>query len=203
MDEDILKDKDEKHKDQLPAEATQPGVSSCSSPVKEGRRKQDRLKQEIEVLQKDLQEAKGEAEQLKDRWMRAAAELENFKKRSVREREELLKQAQERVVREFLPVLDNLQRALAHANNTEGAGGLLEGIQMIERQFLSALERLGVTPMEVLHQAFDPGRHEAMIQVESEEHEPNTVVQELEKGYLWHGRLLRPAKVAVSKRKSV
>lgn len=195
MDENI------KDQEELQKQDREPNVSGPPSPAKEGRRKQERLKQEIEVLRKELQEAKGEAEQLRDRWMRAVAELENFKKRSARDREELLRQAQERVMREFLPVLDNLQRALAHANNTEGTEGLLEGIQMIERQFISALERLGVTPMEVLHQAFDPGKHEAMMQVESEEHEPNTVVQELEKGYLWQDRLLRPAKVAVSKRK--
>lgn len=196
MDENKVKDQEE-----LQEEVKEQEVSACASPAREGRRRQERLKQEMEVLRKELQEAKSQAEQLKDRWMRAAAELENFKKRSVRDREELLRQAQERVLREFLPVLDNLERALAHANNTEGTEGLLEGIQMIQRQFLSALERLGVTPMEVLHQAFDPGKHEAMMQVESEEYEPNTVVQELEKGYLWQDRLLRAAKVAVSKRK--
>lgn len=196
MDEKTLKEEA-----QLPQDGTRADASDSPSPVKEGRKKQERLKQEIEVLRKDLQEAKVEAEQLKDRWMRAAAELENFKKRSARDREELLRQAQERVIKEFLPVLDNLQRALAHANNQEGTEGLLEGIQMIEKQFISALERLGVSPMEVLHQAFDPGKHEAMMQVETEEYEPNTVVQELEKGYLWNDRLLRPAKVAVSKRK--
>ena len=178
-----------------------PETSTQVPAGKEGRKKLERLKQEIEGLRQSLEETKSQAEQLRDRWMRAVAELDNFKKRSAREREELSRQAQERILRELLPVLDNLQRALAHANNQEGKAGLLEGIQMIERQFLSALERLGVTPMEVLHQSFDPGRHEAMMQVESEEHEPNTVVQELEKGYMWSDRLLRPAKVAVSKRK--
>ncbi len=196
MDDNGLKDQDK-----LQEKAQESESSESDPPVKEGRRKQEKLKQVIEDLRKELEEAKAESEQLRDRWMRAAAELENFRKRSIREREEFLRHAQERVVRELLPVLDNLQRALAHANNMEGTQGLLEGIQMIERQFLSALERLGVTPMEVLHQAFDPLRHEAMMQVESEEHEPNTVVQELEKGYLWNDRLLRPAKVAVSKRK--
>jgi len=196
VDENILKGKDE-----LQEEGREQDASGSPSASKDGRRKHEKLKQEMETLRKDLQEAKQEAEQLKDRWMRAAAELDNYKKRSLRDREDLLRQAQERVIREFLPVLDNLQRALAHANNRESTEGLLEGIQMIERQFLSALEKLGVTPMEVLHQTFDPGKHEAMMQVESEEHEPNTVVQELEKGYLWQDRLLRPAKVAVSKRK--
>ncbi len=156
---------------------------------------------ELEELKRKVEEATALAEELKDKWLRAAAELENFKKRSLREREEMIRQAQESLVREFLPILDNLQRALAHADNQDGAAGLVEGIKMIERQFSSTLERLGVTPIEALHRAFDPGHHEAMIQVESDDYEPNTVVEELEKGYLWHDRLLRPAKVAVSKRK--
>ncbi len=177
--------------------------SAPTSAARDWRKKHERLKQEMEALRRDLQEAKTQMEQLRDKWMRAVAELDNFKKRSARDQEELLRHAQEKVFREFLPILDNLQRALVHANNTQSKEGLLEGIQMIERQFISALERLGVTPMEVLHQAFDPARHEALMQVESEEHEPNTVVQELEKGYLWKERLLRPAKVAVSKRKPV
>lgn len=179
----------------------EPEASASVGSTQEGAKRRARHKEEVEELRRHLEEAKAEAEQLRDRWMRAAAELDNFKKRSVREREELLKQAQEVLIREFLPILDNLQRALAHANNQDGPAGLVEGIQMIERQFLSVLDRLGVTPMETLYQAFDPGRHEAMMRVESEDHEPNIVVQELEKGYLWHDRLLRPAKVAVSKRK--
>lgn len=156
---------------------------------------------ELEELKKRFAEVAAQAEELKDKWLRAAAELENFKRRSLREREEMIRQAQESLIREFLPILDNLQRALAHANNQDGPAGLVEGIRMIERQFSSTLERLGVVPIEALHRAFDPGHHEAMVQVESEEYEPNTVVEELEKGYLWRDRLLRPAKVAVAKRK--
>lgn len=176
------------------------------SPVSVGQgqeavKRKPRLKEEVEELRRLLREAKAEGDQLRDRWMRAAADLDNFRKRSVREREELLRQAQERVIRDFLPVLDNLQRALAHAGNHADPRGLVEGIQMIERQFISVLEKLGVTPLDALNQTFDPGKHEAVMQVESEEHEPNTVVHELEKGYLWQDRLLRPAKVAVSKRK--
>lgn len=155
----------------------------------------------LEELKERIQQLTEEAEQLRDKWLRAVAELDNFRKRSAREREELLRQVQGDVIKEFLPILDNLQRALAHSNNQDGQPGLLEGIKMIERQFSNTLERLGVTPIEALHQAFDPGRHEAMIQVETEEFEPNVVVEELERGYLWHDRLLRPAKVAVSKRK--
>jgi molecular chaperone GrpE len=167
---------------------------------KRSRRGATKLKEENEALVRALSESKAEAEQLRDRWMRAVADLENFRKRSSKEREDFLKFACESLIRDLLPILDNLQRAIAHGGDPNGHANLLEGIQMVERQFNGVLERLGVVPIQSLNREFDPSRHEAMLQVESGGHKPNTIVQELEKGYLLHDRLLRPAKVAVSKR---
>jgi molecular chaperone GrpE len=164
------------------------------------RRAVARLKEEVEILKGEVARLQGEMEQTKDRWMRAVAELENYKKRSAREMEESCRYGNERLLKEVLPILDSMERALAHAQNAENGETFLEGIQMIHRQFLSILERFGVRSVNALNEPFDPSRHEAMIQVESSAHAPNTVVQELEKGYLIHDRLLRPAKVAVSKR---
>ncbi|MGQ9655864.1 MAG: nucleotide exchange factor GrpE [Thermodesulfobacteriota bacterium] len=159
-----------------------------------------RIKEENEALKQQVNQLKGEVEQLRDKWMRAVADLENFKKRSAREREDYCKYASEELLREMLPVVDNLERALNHAGDHEKEEALTEGIQMTLRQFLSVMEKFGVARIQALHEPFDPSRHEAVMQVESADHQPNTVVQELERGYLLHDRLLRPAKVAVSKR---
>jgi molecular chaperone GrpE len=164
------------------------------------RRGGTRLRDQVAALEQRVRELQEEGDKLKDLWMRAAAELENFKKRAAREREDWTKYAAEGVLKEMLPVLDNLERALNHADNQENPEALLDGIRMVHRQFLSILERFGVKSIEALNQTFDPSLHEAMMQVQSEEHDANTVVQELERGYLLHDRLLRPSRVAVSKR---
>lgn len=171
----------------------------ATTEMKKPRRASTRLRDQIEVLNQRVSELQEEGEKLKDQRMRAAAELENYKKRTAREREDWAKYANENLLKEILPILDNLQRALNHADNEDNREALLDGIRMVHRQFLSALEHFGVKPIEALNQPFDPSMHEAMMQVESDEHEPNTVVQELERGYLLHDRLLRPARVAVSK----
>ncbi len=168
--------------------------------AKRSKRGTSKLREENEALKQQVTQLKEEVEQLRDKWMRAVAELENFKKRSAREREDYCKYASEELLREMLPVVDNLQRALNHAGDHEKEGALREGIQMTLRQFHSVMERFGVAQIQALHEPFDPSRHEAVMQVESPDHQPNTVVQELERGYLLHDRLLRPAKVAVSKR---
>jgi len=154
-----------------------------------------KLREEMEELRRAKEEAQSESEQMRDRWMRAVADLDNYKKRASRERDDFFKYANENVAREFLPILDNLQRALAHQKDGNDQRGFLEGIEMIERQFLAALEKMGVTPIQALNQPFDPSRHEAMLQVESGECEPNTVVQELERGYMLHDRLDRKSVV--------
>lgn len=135
-----------------------------------------------------------------DLYLRARADLENYRKRAQREKEDLSRFANENLLREILPVMDNLERALEHARQPDGDdGGLLQGVEMILSQFQRVIEKFGVTPICALGKPFDPARHEALGQVESDEHPPNTVVQELQKGYLLNDRLLRPAMVMVAK----
>jgi molecular chaperone GrpE len=165
-----------------------------------GRRGAAKLREELEALRKEIEQSRQEADQLRDRWMRAAADLENYRKRSAREREELARFAHEGLLKELLPILDNLGRALDHGDNPQAQDGMLEGVRMVQRQFAAALERAGVTPIVALNQPFDPALHEAVMQVDSAGHEPNMVVQEMERGYRLHDRLLRPSKVAVSRR---
>ncbi len=140
-----------------------------------------------------------ELERLQDRLLRVHAEFENYKKRMAREKAEYLRFAREGLILEFLPILDNLERAIDSARAEMGSTPLLEGIEMIARLFRSVLEKAGVTPIEALGRPFDPGFHQAVAQVETSQGEANLVVEEIQKGYLLEGRVLRPAMVKVSR----
>ncbi len=140
-------------------------------------------------------------EEAKDRHLRLLAEFENFKRRSLREHQELRLYASEAVVKELLPTVDNLERALEHARTGEEGGDiekLLEGIELTHRSLLQVLERVGVEVVEALGKTFDPEVHEAIRRAASDEHPTNTVTEEFQRGYKLHDRLLRPALVAVS-----
>jgi molecular chaperone GrpE len=131
----------------------------------------------------------------RDRLLRTAAEFDNFKKRSRRDSRDSARRAEERVVLEFLPVMDNLERAIEHAQTEDQA--LLEGVQMVLKQFLATLEKYEIKPFDSIGQAFSPERHEAVQQMPSE-HPAGAVCQQLQKGYLRGDFLVRPAMVIVS-----
>jgi molecular chaperone GrpE len=154
---------------------------------------------EIETLKQKLEEKEKEAKDVYDRLLRTAADLENFKKRAAREKEDWLKYANEDVIKSILPFLDNLERAVAHAEKARDTGVLIEGIRLTIQQLLQGLTRFGVTPIQAVGNPFDPALHEAMLVVETDQHEPNRVVEEFQKGYLLNDRLLRPSTVSVSK----
>ena len=159
----------------------------------------DAINSELESLRQQLGAKEDEARTTYERLLRQAAELENFKKRSIREREESIRFANETLIRDLLPIIDNLERAVAHAQGGGNGRPLVEGVEMVIRGLLDVLNKYGVTQIQAMGQPFDPVKHEAMAQVESADHEPNTVVEEHHKGYLLHSRLLRPALVSVSK----
>lgn len=153
----------------------------------------------IQQMRQKFEQKEEEARSNYDRFLRERAELENFKKRMQREKAEALRFACEPLIRELLPVVDNLERAVEHG---QGNGqSVLEGVQLVLKSLCDILERHGVKRIEAVGQPFDPTRHEAMSQVESVEHEPNSVVKQHHTGYLLHDRLLRPALVTVSGRK--
>lgn len=143
---------------------------------------------------------RAERDELKERMLRLAAETENYKKRSEREKAEFLKRANEALVRDLLPVLDNLERALASARDGSDAQGVAQGVDMVHQELKKVLERHGLEAIESLGQPFDPERHEAMMQQEDPELDDNTVLNQLQRGYMFQDRLLRPAMVIVSKR---
>jgi len=137
-----------------------------------------------------------------DKYLRAVADLENGRKRMRRELEDARTDTKIRVLKEMLPVVDNLERAIEHANQPQDGGAVVEGLKLVIRQFVHAFERLEVTPIEAEGQAFDPNLHEAISQQESDQHPPGTVTTVLQRGYKAGDRLLRPAMVVVAKAKS-
>ncbi len=154
---------------------------------------------EIADLRLKLNAKEEEAKNNYDRYVRQVAELDNFKKRSAREREETARYANENLVRDLLPVIDNLERAITHASSGGNGKPLLEGVDMVLKGFLDILSKHGVQPVPAVGLAFDPAQHDALAQVESAEHPPHTVIEQHQKGYLLRDRLLRPALVTVSK----
>lgn len=164
----------------------------------QSKKRKSKRKQEIEMLKAQVEEKAKHAEENYDRFLRAQAELENYKKRVEREKNSLTKYGNEELIKAILPVVDNLERALDHPQG-ENPDGLLEGVKIIYDQFLQVLEKFGLTRIAAAGEPFDPSKHEAMMQVESTDHEPNTVVSELQRGYFLNDRLLRPAMVSVAR----
>ena len=157
------------------------------------------LESEIAALRQQLEAKEQEANSNYDRLLRQTAELDNFKKRTARERDEAIRFANEALVKDLLPVVDNLERAVAHASGGGNGKPLVEGVELVLRQFLDVLMKHGALQIQAVGQPFDPAKHEAMVQVESSDHETNSIVEEFQKGYIFRERLLRPALVSVAK----
>lgn len=139
-----------------------------------------------------------------ERMLRISAEFENYKKRSARETESFRKFANESILKDLLPVVDNLERAISSAAAGQGAEQCItEGVDLTLKEILRVLARYGVNPVEAQGKPFDPAIHEAVMQQESEEFPENTVLTEFQRGYTLHERILRPAMVVVSKAKQV
>jgi molecular chaperone GrpE len=145
-----------------------------------------------------LEELRRQLDERQDRLLRALAEADNIRRRAQRDREDFVKYANESLLRDLIPVLDNLDRALDAARSTAGAESVVAGVELIQRELLRVLERAGVTRYTTVGQPFDPTRHEAIARVVSAEAAPDTVVTETAPGYLLNGRVLRPAMVAVA-----
>ena len=145
-----------------------------------------------------LEDKERECAEAKERYLRLYAEFDNYKKRAQRDQLDYTKFAAEKVIKELLPVVDNLERAVAHARGAKADPSIVDGLDLIVRQFRDALEKCGCEPIEAVGKPFDPAFHQALAQVESSNQEPGTVVEEAQRGYLLHGRILRPSLVTVS-----
>jgi molecular chaperone GrpE len=163
--------------------------------------KKDKVKivDHLQEMETRLESVEQEAKEAHDRFLRVSAEFENYKKRSAREMDEFRKFANESLIREMLTVVDNLERALNSSNNDDQANShIAEGVDMTLKEILKVFEKFNVKPIEALGKPFDPNFHQAAMREETNERPENTVLNELEKGYMIHDRLLRPAMVVVS-----
>ncbi len=146
--------------------------------------------------------AQAETAKMKDAWMRTAADFDNFRKRARRELEDSRKGGREELLKELLPVFDNLERAILSSKQATDVKGVVDGISMILKQFTDTLGRGGITKVVTTGTTFDPQVHEAIQQVETSEHPPGTVVAEVQPGYMNGDRLVRAAMVVVAKPKA-
>ncbi len=168
-------------------------------PEKVVKKAEEMTKQE---LLKKLTDTREEAEKNYDLYMRTYAEMENIKKRGIKEREELAKYANESIIKEILPVIDNLDKAISHAQNDENSSALVEGLELTRDGLMKALEKAGLKEVEALGKPFDPNFHESVSQQIDDTVAPGHVIMELQKGYLLNGRLMRPSMVVISQGKA-
>ncbi len=193
------------------------GAELAAEPGAAGAAESDREKSlaaQLELSQEKARETMDRLKETHDRYLRAAAELENYRKRAQKERDEVLRYGNEKLLKDIFPIVDGLDRALAAAAPAEEAGSarrrgeaegraievpLVKGVQLVRAALEQALSRHGVTSFSALGEPFDPAKHEALLQVTTADRPPGTVVVEHARGFLLNGRLARPAMVGVAK----
>jgi len=185
------KEKDQEHLESQDVHKKEDTTETLSPETSEETKNED-LASLLKVKEEELQKEH-------DRLLRTLAEHENYKKRMARERADFLKFGNEALIKELLPVLDNLELSLEHARNATNAHAITEGIELVRKEFLRKLEKFGLSAVSARGEKFDPNRHEAAAQIETTEHPEDTVVDEFQKGYFIHDRLIRPARVSVAK----
>ncbi len=156
------------------------------------------LKKKIEELEKNSQK---ELQEAHNKWLYLYADFENYKKRIVKEKADLIRYGNELLAREIVEVIDHLEAALNHASGTKEIKALEDGIQLTLKKFLTVMDKFGIKPVDSVGQKFDPRFHEAIHEEEKEEVETGTIISEEQKGYTYHDRLLRVARVVVAKKK--
>lgn len=180
----------EKHQNANTIDDLDPLSQSASS-----EREKDSL---IEKLQQALAEKAEEAKGLNDKYLRLAAEFDNYKRLIQRDQRDQIRFGNEQLLKELLPVVDNLERAIKASRNGGSSDALIQGVDLTLKQLTGALTRFHVIPVETVGQPFDPAKHQAVTSVASEKVPERHVVDELQRGYLLHDRILRAAMVSVS-----
>lgn len=190
--------------DKKNAEQTAEGKPEATDPEKDGASEDGEKKLFGKNKKKDKKEDKKEEafkqkiEELEDRVKRQMAEFENFRKRTEKEKSAMYEVGAKSVIEKILPVVDNFERGLATIPEEEKGSAFADGMNMIYKQLLGELDKLGVKPIEAVGKEFDPDFHNAVMQVESEEYESGVVAQELQKGYTYHDTVVRHSMVAVT-----
>ena len=157
---------------------------------------------EVERLRGELESKTEEVQKVNDKYLRVAAEFENYKRRALRDQNDTVRFATQKLAQDLLPTLDSLERAIQCGQEPSGSDGLLQGVELTLKQLLDTLTKMGVNQISSVGEPFDPSKHQAVGQVESGTVPPNSVVDELQKGYFLHDRILRPAMVLVAKPES-
>ena len=189
---------DDNQNDAEPEEIVDADQESEETSIEEENIEEAKELSPLEQLEEQIRLKDDELLKQKDTFLREKAELDNFKKRLVKEKEDFVQFANERLLKEVIQIEDNMERAMTASNAT--LESLQEGVEMIQKQFATFLKNQKVKPIEALGKPFDPNLHEVLNQQESEEHEENTVIQEYSKGYTLNGRILRSAKVVIAKK---
>ncbi|MCL2776788.1 MAG: nucleotide exchange factor GrpE [Polyangiaceae bacterium] len=178
-------------------------ISSASAGERDERDEYDECDDEAETesakVPDELVEARAEAARMKDQWMRSAADFDNFRKRARREIDDARKGGREDLLKDVLPVFDNLERAIQSAQHATDVQAVTDGLNLIVRQLTDTLGRIGITRVQSVGQPFDPAVHDAIQLIESGDHPEGTVVAEVRSGYLQGDKLVRAAMVVVSK----
>ena len=193
---------EEKEKDQKELEA-QEKEEAREEHKHDEHKKKKKKEDSTEELKKLLGEKEEEIKALQEKMLYFQAEFENFKKLKTKERVETLKYGNEALIKEFIPVADNLEMAINHASTTDDYKSIIEGIKLTLNEFTKVLEKVGVTKIDAVGKQFDPNLHEAFYQEERDDIEPDTVISEFQKGYLLNERLIRPSRVILSKKPEI
>ncbi|WP_238458015.1 nucleotide exchange factor GrpE [Alkalihalobacterium alkalinitrilicum] len=159
---------------------------------------QTEVTEELSEEQQKINELEQQVSDLNSRLLRTHADFDNFRRRTKEEKEAAAKYRAQSLVEELLSVLDNFERALAVEPTNDETKTLLQGMEMVHRQLQDAMQKEGVEVIEAVGQTFDPHLHQAVMQVDSDEHEPNTVIEEFQKGYKLKDRVIRPSMVKVN-----
>lgn len=190
--EEKVKAKVEAKKEEKPKEELKEVVKEL--PKEEKLSEADRLKAEIKQKEKIIEEQK-------NKLLRALADFDNYKKRIAMERDDLIRFSNEALITSLLPIIDNFERSIDSANKLNSSEELVKGLALIKRQFEDELSKFGVKKIEAVGQPFDPAYHEAVMQKEDKEKPDGVVLEEMQKGYTLHGKMIRPAMVIVNKNK--
>ncbi len=183
-----MKHSEKKEKDQQAETAQEPVLDAA--PVEPGK--------DMEKLEQSLKELEEKAKETHDKYLLAVADLDNYRKRAQREKIAAVDDAQLSFIRGLLPVVDNIERALGQLSAHEEAKDVREGLQLIVKQVHAYLDAVGLKPFSSVCETFDPHKHEAILHVPSKDHPDHSVVEEVQKGYSWHGRIVRHALVKVA-----
>ncbi len=184
--------------------AEEQDLETPTSETKEQASEQDQETENVETSEAIIEKLNEEISSLKDQRLRAIAELENFRKRAEKDQSDALKYGVSNFAKEIINISDNIERAQSsipeEAKNNETIKSVIEGIDLIAQSVVTTFEKIGIKKIESLNEKFDHNLHQAMMEIENDDLEPGTIVQELIPGYTLHDRLLRPAMVGVSKK---